>query len=199
MNFANQRLCVILRDTRGWPWSKIAERLHTLQGRGHHPSPRQCSGVYKAFSANLGHRRYQYHNCGRKPWKVTPDIERFIVRTLRAQRTRCICTSTTLQRAVMEHMHVHLEASTIRKILKKRGYRWLPRRQKPKHSPEVRAQRRAFAAEILAMGKRARTALRNVHGRRRAGLAAHRPRRSPQLLPRGRDAHVAPDERGCAS
>ena len=154
MNFTNQKLCVILRDTKGWPWSKIAERLHTLQGRGHHPSPRQCRDVYKAFSKKLGRRRYKYQNCGRKAWQVTPDIERFLVRRLLAMRTRCICTSTTLQRVLLQERNVQLEASTIRKILKKKGYRWLPRRQKPKYSKEVRAQRRQFAAKILGMTKR---------------------------------------------
>ena len=51
-------------------------------------------------------------------------------------------------------MHVDLEASSIRKILKKKGYRWLPRRQKPKYSREDRAARRRFAADILALGNR---------------------------------------------
>ena len=101
MHSTNQRLCAILRDTKGWPWSKIAQRLRTFQGRGHHPSPRQCRDVYKAFSAKLGHREYTYHNCGRKAWQVTPEIVRFIVRRLLDLRTRCICMPTTLQRVVM--------------------------------------------------------------------------------------------------
>ena len=154
MDFRNQRKCIMLRDTQGLAWTKIAPRLQTLRGAGHHPSPSQCRKLYTAFSAKLGRRPYKYSKCGRKPWKVTPDMTQFIVQRLLYLRNKCICTSTTLQREVLREKHVQVEASTIRKVLKKQGFRWLPRRQKPRYTKDDRAARRRFAQDILDLGPR---------------------------------------------
>lgn len=154
MDFHNQRKCVMLRDNgEGLSWPQIAERLLTLRGAGHHPSPRQCRDVYKSFSRRLGRRKYKYKNCGRTKWKVTAAVETFLTRKLLALRKKCICTSTTLQRELLRDRNIELECSTIRKILKKKGYRWLPRCQKPKYSTEDKLKRVAFSDEVLAMTK----------------------------------------------
>lgn len=151
MDFPNQRKCVMLRDVRQLSWRKIAEQCSTLRGKDHHPSARQCREVYKAFSRKDGRRRYKYAQCGRKPWKVSPEVESFLVRKLLALRQRCICTSTTLQRELLREKHVQLATCTIRRILQKKGYHWLPRSQKPKFSKEDKRRRLAFAEEVLAM------------------------------------------------
>ena len=98
----------MLRDTEGLSWRNIAPRLQTLRGAGHHPSPTQCRRVYNAFSTKLGRRQYKYNKCGRKAWKVTPEIAHFICQRLLALRNKCICTSTTLQREVLREKQVHL-------------------------------------------------------------------------------------------
>ena len=49
-------------------------------------------------------------------------------------------------------MHgLQLDVSTIRKILKVKGYRWLPRAQKPRLSPELMARRVAWAQAVLCL------------------------------------------------
>ena len=119
MDFRNQRKCYLLAEKGDLTWDEIAGRLHTLRGPGHHPSVSQCQRVHKSFNVKLGRRVYNYKRCGRKRWKVTPEIEHFIVRKLLSLRTKCICTSTTLQRELQREMGVVLECSTIRKILKR--------------------------------------------------------------------------------
>ena len=130
----------------------IAAKLRTRMGPGiNRPSPTQCRDVYKNFSQTLGRRKLMYNRCGRKAWKIPSAVEKFVVRRMLALRTRQICTTTTLQRELLESMHTELACSTIRKILTKRGYRWLPRAQKPKYSSEDKKQRLQFAEFVLNM------------------------------------------------
>ena len=68
-------------------------------------------------------------------------------------RTKCFCTSSTLQRELLRETSVALEAPTIRRVLQSKGYRWLPRCQKPKYSKEDKEQRLEFAEQVLAMTK----------------------------------------------
>ena len=65
----------------------------------------------------------------------------------------CVCTASTLQRELAKGKGVKLEKSTICKILKAKGYKWLPRAQKPKFSKKDREARMAFAQEVLDMTK----------------------------------------------
>ena len=46
-----------------------------------------------------------------------------------------------------------LEASSIRRFLKKKGYRWLPRRQKRQYNKEERAARKAFSDAVLRLSR----------------------------------------------
>ena len=151
MDFANQRQCFTLAEAGKKTWPQIASELTTLRGDGHHPSTRQCYEVWKNFSTKLGRRKYKYKNSGRKQWKVTPAVEQFLVKKLLQLRVNCVCTSTTLQRELLREKNVNLECSTIRKILKKKGYWWLPRCQKPKYSAADKRKRLEFAQEVLGM------------------------------------------------
>lgn len=135
MDFRNQRLVVARRD-QGWKWDDIRSVVRTLQKEK--PSERQCRDVYKGFNKRLGRKKYNYKNCGRRPWKVTPAVRSYLVKRLRALRTKCICTASTLQRELKKEMDLTLDTSTICKILKAKGYRWLPRSQKPKYSKQDR-------------------------------------------------------------
>ncbi len=96
LDFGNQRRVVLLRDSTGASFSSIATEVKNLQGR--HPSGRLVARLYKQFSRKQGRRRYHYSNCGRKPWKLTKEVEAFLLRRLRALRKACVCTSSTLQR-----------------------------------------------------------------------------------------------------
>ena len=149
MDFRNQRKVVMLRTVHKLSWSKVAAAVVALNGEA--PSPTQCRRVCKEFRERLGRRPYRYRNCGRKAWKVTKEIETFLVRKLLVFRQKCVCTATTLQRELLREKGVQLACSTIRKALVKKGYKWLPRAQKPKYSAEDKAQRLAFARSVVAM------------------------------------------------
>ena len=66
-------------------------------------------------------------------------------------RTSSFCTSRVLQRELAAKKHVTVEASTIRRVLEKHGYRWMMRPNKPKYSQSQKAERLAFVKAILAM------------------------------------------------
>ena len=149
MDFKNQRKVVMLRK-EGVPWSAITEHVVKLDGQ-HHPSERSCRRVFHEFNQTLGRRPYKYHRCGRKAWKVTTEIKTFLVRKLLSLRTKCVCTSSTLQQALLESKGVTLDCSTIRKVLKKKGYQWLPRSQKRKYSKKDKQHRVAFAEKFAKM------------------------------------------------
>ena len=67
-------------------------------------------------------------------------------------RKTTVCTAATLQRELMKARGVQLDTSTIRKVLGKRGYRWLPKAQKPAvdHGLQKRVK---FAKASLRMSK----------------------------------------------
>ena len=153
MDFRNQRRVVVLRTIQKLTWGEIVAKVHTLQGPDHHPSESQCRDVCKAFSIRKGRRAYKYKKCGRKPWKITKDVETFLIRKLRELRVKCVCTSTTLQRELLRKKNVQVECSIIRKVLKRNGYRWLRRIQKPQYNKNDRDARMAFADEVLEMSR----------------------------------------------
>ena len=121
MDFLNQRRVYLLRKVDGLPWLRIRRAVRNLQGQP--PSERQCREVFKSFSVRKGRRLYRYSRCGRKPWKVSKEVERFLLRSVRRLRKVTICTSRTLQAVLARQLHVQLECSTIRKALARNGYR----------------------------------------------------------------------------
>ena len=149
LDFANQRRVVMIRDREGLPWHRIRLRVWNLKGE--HPSKELRRTVYKDFNKRIGRVKYRYKNCGRKKWKVTKEVESFLLKQLRALRRICICTSTTLQKELLKAKNVELETLTIRRVLAKHGYRWLRRSQKPKYSKEDREAMMDFAQEVVDM------------------------------------------------
>eukprot|EP00973_Karenia_brevis_P018829 2580275-Karenia_brevis.AAC.2 len=148
LNFSNQRKVVLLRETKKkgnkkLPWADIAKQVKNLQGTC--PSPFLVAKVFREFNRRQGRRLYRYKNCGRKKWKVTKPVETFLVRQLLRLRKECICTSSILARELATKMYVQVEDSTVRKVLKRHGYKWLPRSQKQKYSPEVMKKRMTLA------------------------------------------------------
>ena len=149
LSFANQRKVVILRDVKKLSWDKIALKVKNRQGNT--PSAWLCRNVYNEFDRTKARRKYKYHMCGRKAWKVTREVELFVVGKLKALRNSTHCTSTVLQKILASEKGIALEGSTIRKILKKHGYKWMPRSRKPKYSKERRQERLRFARKVEEM------------------------------------------------
>ena len=149
LNFANQRKVVILRDVHDETWEDIAKKVKNLQGDA--PNAQTVTNVYKAFSTRGGRVKTKYKNCGRQAWKATPEVEKFLLKRLRELRCQCVCTSTTLQLVLAREKKVKLSTSYIRKLLVKHGYKWLRRSQKRKYDANTRAQRIAFAKQVLKM------------------------------------------------
>ena len=127
LNFANERRAVILRTVQKLSFAKI--RLKLKNRKGDRPSKELVRTTVKLFDTRSGSRRFKYGNCGRKAWKVDREVSKFLVARLKALRTKCVCTATTLQRELASKRRLKLVCSTIRKILFKAGYRWSRRAQ----------------------------------------------------------------------
>jgi len=148
LDFKNERKAVLLRET-GRTWDHIRGQVRNRQGGL--PSVSHLKRVCKGFSHKSGQRVYNYQNCGQKPTKVTKTVEKFLVQRLLALRLLCTCTATTLQREVLAAKCVSLDVSTIRKILSKHGFQWLPKAQKRKYSKRRKQERLAFAKAVLRL------------------------------------------------
>ena len=68
-----------------------------------------------------------------------------------ALRKHDVVTSISLQADVAKEKGIVVGASTIRTLLKKRGYKWLPRSQKRKYTTEQKQARMKFARGVLRM------------------------------------------------
>ena len=97
LDFANQRKVVILRD-QGYTCRAIARRVVNLQGEA--TTAQTVSRTITAFSRKIGRRRFGYHRCGRKPWKLTSDVQKFLIRRLLQLRKKQECTCATLQQVL---------------------------------------------------------------------------------------------------
>ena len=95
LDFANERKVAVLREVRGCTWKEVAAGVHNLQGEN--PSVRLVQRVYQGFSRKLGRSRTGYKRCGRKPWKCSPAVERYVLGRLTALRRATVCTAATLQ------------------------------------------------------------------------------------------------------
>ena len=149
LSFASQRLVVIRRDVHCETWDAIAQQVKNL--RGETPSVETVRRVYKRFSMTDGRVKTNYANCGRKKWKMTPRLERFLLSSLRKHRLLCVCTSTTLQQVLAREKGVQVSQSYIRKILVKNGFQWLSRSQKRCYDSSDKTKRLDFARRVLAL------------------------------------------------
>lgn len=147
MDFDNGRLVILYRSVFKMKWKDIRKKVICLNKK--RPSLTQMRDHFRKFNTGKGQVEFQYGNCGRKPWKVTKEVETFIVRRLLALRAKIICTSTTLQSELATEKGISLSTSAIRKILNDRGYQWRPRCTKPKYSKDERTARWDFALEVL--------------------------------------------------
>ena len=152
LDFRNQRRVVLMRmQEPPVPFRRIAELVRNLEGE---PSTEDVvRRAYSRFNAKKGRTQYRFHKCGRHPWKMTKPVAAFLIKTLRKERVRGICTSMSLQAALAKDLHVNISAAYIRKYLVMRGYKWLPRAQKRKYNAAMRRSRCAFADRFRGMSQ----------------------------------------------
>ena len=152
LDFENQQKAYLLRTKEKLPLKEVAKRVVNLQGE---PSTEDTVRRSVArFSVNKGRSKYNYKNCGRTPWKVTPEIKKWLIKKLLALRNKIICTSTILQRELARERKIQISDSAIRKVLEEAGYHWLRRCDKRKYSKADREKRVKFCKKIMKMGKR---------------------------------------------
>ena len=147
LDFLNQRRVVLLRDVHGMPFTDIASKVKNLKGRC--PTAHTVANMYRRFSSRLGRRPYRYHKCGRKPWKLSKAVERFLMKKLLQLRGEGACTAKVLQRVIARERGVQVSVERIRKALRDNGYQWLPRALKRRYNAPQRDARFAFAQSIL--------------------------------------------------
>ena len=153
LDFRNQRRAYALRHVEKLSWEAIAARVVNREGQ--HPSWVTVRTTVTAFSLNAGRRKYAYDKCGRAPWKLTPGVRRFLLQRLLRQRAVKLVTSASLQADLAASLGVLIDTSTIRKFLRKKGYKWLPRNQKRKYTKPQREARVHFAEQVLRLRRHA--------------------------------------------
>lgn len=154
LDFDMQRKVVMLRDDKKMSWDDIADPakggVKNLQGKA------TCRDVArraynKFFKRGREKGKYDYKKSGRKAWKLTPEVQQYLTKQLFKTRKNDVCTSKTLQFLLVRDKGVALDESSIRKCLRKRGYKWLPRAQKRKDSRAEKIRRLAFVKAKLRM------------------------------------------------
>ena len=70
-----------------------------------------------------------------------------------ALRKSTVRTAATFRRELMKDRGVQLDTSTIREVLGKRGYRWLPKAQTPAVDHGPAKKRVTFAKAAVRMSK----------------------------------------------
>ena len=150
-DFPNQRKAYVLRHVHKQSWETIAGQVVNVSGG--HPSWVCVRETVQSLSVAKGRRQMKYDRCGRKPWKLTKEVQQFLIRRLLARRACEIVTSVSLQSDLAKEMQVTVEDSTIRKFLTSRGYRWLPRSQKRRYDADEKKARVTFAKAALRLSK----------------------------------------------
>lgn len=150
LDFSNQRKVVVLRDVYSKSFVDIAQEVRNVAGG--RPSPRTCCQYYQRFSTVAGWKKSQYHQCGRRAWKLTADVRRFLLQRLKKLRQEGLCACKLLQTELARQKGICVEVSTVQKFLKSQGYKWLPRAQKRRYTAVHMRERKAFAHAVLSLG-----------------------------------------------
>ena len=153
LDFANQRKAYLLRTVHGKSFEDIAAEVVNLGGE--QPVWGTVRNICNGFSLKKGYRPYRYKNSGRQPWKLTLEIQKFVLKKLLGGRMSQVVTSTSLVEDVAREYGVVVEASSLRKLLAKKGYKWLPRSQKRKYDKAERKVRLRFAKAAIRLSKKA--------------------------------------------
>ena len=150
LDFKNQRKVMNLR-AGGAPWRSIARQVVNLKKK--RPSHSTCRRVHNRFSKTKNRCPFKYANCGRSPWKMTPEVKAFLLRRLRSLRKTSVCTSATLQAVLAKERKIVVSSAHIRKVLLNSGYKWLRRSQKMIYNSKDKKARVAWAKRVLRMSQ----------------------------------------------
>ena len=153
LDFANQRKAYVLRSVHGLSFQDIAQQVVNVSGN--HPVWGTVRNVCNNFSVARGRRPACYRNSGRRPWKLTFTVRKFILKKLLGCRANQVVTSATLASEVAKKFGIFIEESAVRKFLKKKGYRWLRRAQKRKYDLADREARVRFARGVARLSQQA--------------------------------------------
>jgi transposase len=129
---------------RAKTWLRIASKVKNLAGGV--PYWKVCRDAYNELEKPRRVFKDKYANCGRKP-TLTKEVSRWIVRRMLKLRASMDVTSTDLSQILAKERAIEVEASSLRKVLNKAGYRYLARSKKPKYSKEQKLERMEFSQE----------------------------------------------------
>ena len=149
LSFSSQRQVVIMRDVKKIAFAEIAKKVVNLEGE--HPSKDLVRRVYQDFNRQAGRRKSGYDQSGRKAWKVTLPVKKFLEKRLLALRKGSVCTSSVLQKELAAKKKIHLEVSTVRKTLNHMGYYWMPRSSKRLYDKGQKLERLGWARPVSKM------------------------------------------------
>ena len=110
----------MLRHVEKLSWERIAPQVANVNGGT--PSRVNVRDTVQGLATTTGRRKFHFSRCGRRPWKMTPDVQKFRIRGLVARRAAQMVTSVTLQADLATEKGIAVGAPTIRKLLKRKGY-----------------------------------------------------------------------------
>ncbi|CAK0892190.1 unnamed protein product [Prorocentrum cordatum] len=143
----NATRVLALRDGKGLAFTDIADRVWNVSGE--RPTPRTRANTYWGLKSTRRRQAPRYDKCGRKPWKLTEDVTKHILKRMVALRKKGPCTASTLQQDVAAAKGVDLDLSLIRRTLREAGYRWLPRMKRRVYTREEKEERAAFCKSVV--------------------------------------------------
>ena len=84
----------MLRRVKKQSWEKIAPQIVNVSGGT--PSWVNVRDTVQGLGTTTGRRKFHDSRCGRRPWNMTPDVQKFLIRRLVACRAAQVVTSVTL-------------------------------------------------------------------------------------------------------
>ena len=104
LNFKTERKVMHLHD-KGIAYKDIRLKL------GKHPGKTLVATTVRVFDDNgFGQRKFYFHRSGRKAWKMTSEVKKFLLQKVLVLRQRVVCTSVTLQQVLAREKGVDLDA-----------------------------------------------------------------------------------------
>ena len=147
------RRVYVLRKGKQRPptWPQIAQQVRNLQGDT--PYWKVCRDAFSRLETPSASTKDTYHKCGRKR-VLTKQLCKWIVARMVSLRRKMEIHSTGLQALLAKEKHIIAHDSSIRKVLKQAGYKYLPRGKKPKYNAQQKQTRAAFAEKYANKSQR---------------------------------------------
>ena len=133
------------------PWPEIAGQVRNRQGD--RPYWKVCRDVFNRLEKPSASTKDAYHKCGRAP-VLTKPICKWIVARMLSLRRKMEIHSTGLQALLAKEKNIIVHDSSIRKVLKNAGYKYLARGKKPKYNAEQKQKREAFGKKYANKSQR---------------------------------------------